>query len=292
MSDIYKNCLIVLRAAGERTEDAAHWLLSQDVGTENVHKVKAGPLSKTFRRSAEIAIDSGNKWAVFVDADVLIHSNSLKSLIAFGKKQKQNTFSTTAKVYDRFFCRIRRAGVRIYKTELLGKFLNENSGVFSDVRPDSNASIQMGEKGYLTINSDCVIGLHDFEQAYYDIFRKSYMHAHKHRHHIGTLIDLWNDLGEKDLDFQVAIWGVAAALLYPKSSLAGAREVPMEVFKEKISSFEEKKDLKCGPWLETFVQSVFDKDVKAEMLRNSNTGRIKRLLNRLRKTEPIRQSIL
>ncbi len=122
------------------------------------------------------------------------------------------------------------------------------------------------------------MGLHDFEQTYRDILKKCYMHGHKHQHHIAKLLNHWADWKKDDFDFQVATWGVGAALLYPRSSMSNARDVPNSLYEDLMSQHQNKPPLVTGPELDQWVRSTISRALERERQHNSPTARIRHRL--------------
>jgi hypothetical protein len=100
-------------------------------------------------------------------------------------------------------CR-RRAGVHIYRTELLELAIayidNEN------IKPESTVRYKMNTLGYRTwAGGKLVFGLHDYEQYYRDLWRKSVCQVWK----LKSLIEQkgceseWKRLAESDNDYRV-----------------------------------------------------------------------------------------
>ena len=82
----------------------------------------------------------------------------------------------------------------------------------TDLRPETYALEQMRELGSPWMQIPIVLGLHDYEQYYRDIFRKSFVQAHKHTDLIPLFVKYWRRMAVKDSDYQVALWGLAAGI--------------------------------------------------------------------------------
>jgi hypothetical protein len=61
--------------------------------------------------------------------------------------------------------------------------------------------------GYGYLKLDFVVGLHDYEQYFRDIYRKAFFHAHKHKDEIKYWECLWRKLCCSDADYRVALKG-------------------------------------------------------------------------------------
>ena len=65
---------------------------------------------------------------------------------------------------------------------------------------------QMARSGFSWQRSDVLLGLHDFEQYYTDIFRKVFTHTRKFARHMPAAERMWRSRAREDADFAIALW--------------------------------------------------------------------------------------
>lgn len=192
---------VVVRGSGERTIEACCGLLAELFG-ESVHRVSGRPFSATLRKSLELGTRLGRPWTLCVDADVLALP-ALATFIAEARALPRNTFAVQALVLDKLLPVRRPAGNHLYRTELLNLAL---SRIPSEdmLRPEYEMIRSMCGLGHGFYQSRLVVGLHDFEQSYADLFAKAYLHGHKHRSLEDQFLLIWQSLSDEDADYAVA----------------------------------------------------------------------------------------
>jgi hypothetical protein len=97
------------------------------------------------------------------------------------------------------------------------------------LRPDTDAAIRLATLGYTHPRNDTIIAVHDFEQFYRDIYRKAFVHAHKHVEHVTYFEDLWNRLAECDSDYHVALRGLRDGRLFEGKVSHDIRRFPRDL---------------------------------------------------------------
>src|SRR6056297_1819677 len=117
---IVENVIVIIRAAGERTEELCKKLiLEQGIAEEYVKIIHEVPFSAALKKSYELGIESGKKWTFCVDADVLLRPHSVRKLTELADKQPENVCEIQGYMMDKFFGGIRRGGVHLYRSSLL-----------------------------------------------------------------------------------------------------------------------------------------------------------------------------
>lgn len=195
---------IIIRACGERTEKKCIQLAKKQ-GT--VYVVKAHPFGETMRQSYKLAMELRQEWIPMVDADVLLYNGVINRAIAYLKSlKKKNIFCLDGKTNDKIFLRVRRAGIHIYKTDLLPeaiKFINDKS-----IKPETHVRKVMIELGYKTDKGGKILfGAHDYEQYYRDLWRKSVAQTQKLAGLLrrSKVVKKWQLLSRNDNDFKVIL---------------------------------------------------------------------------------------
>ncbi|WP_084031850.1 glycosyltransferase [Desulfonatronum lacustre] len=235
---------VVIRSVGERTENYSVHLATQQVIDNNIFIVRKTPFSEALRESFKIGIEKGLPWTVCIDADVLIKPNSLRDLLDIANRQRRDMFEIQGQILDNFFGGPRDGGPHMYRTSLLSKAIDFIPEEGTGLRPENFTILKMKESGYPHVQIPQVLGLHDFEQYYRDIFRKCYVQAHKHSQFIEKFINYWRLMAEEDKDFEVALWGLAAGIAKTNNIRVDVLNTPFEFFDFlKDKDFVEKNSL-------------------------------------------------
>lgn len=214
MSENHKNhnVVAIVRSVGERTEKTCYELLCQQIQSDKIVIINESPFSKAIQKTFEIGIDFNLDWTLCIDADVLLCQDAVKQLISVAENAQEDIFVVQAFVLCKFFGGIRPAGNHLYKTKHLKKALSYVADP-SFIRPETETMNRMVAQGLSYIEKSFPIGLHDYEQFYKDIYRKSLVQAKKHSTLEKSLfVPFWSRMAKIDLDFQVALWGLEDGL--------------------------------------------------------------------------------
>jgi hypothetical protein len=144
-----------------------------------------------------------------VDADVLLRPKAIQTLLAFAKRQEPRVFEVQGFVYDKFFDGSRQAGNHLYRTELLEKAIAHIPHNGSKIRPEAHVLNTMQSLGYPRMTLNRVLGLHDFEQYFSDIYRKAFIQSYKHLNYAEKMIRAWREYAQNDQDFEIALQAFA-----------------------------------------------------------------------------------
>ena len=198
----------IIRSVGERTENLCHQALQKHFGEQYLVKVSESPFENALRKTCEIGLDLAQKYTIVFDADVLPEGSVVEKLLNEFERMPDNVFEIHGVVLDKFFYTFRPAGVHFYRTILLEKAysLIPEAGKFG--RPEGHILSSMQELGYPCKLLDIIEGIHDFEQSYFDIFRKAYQHIYKHNRYLPYFQLMWSRLAVKDFDYRVALHGI------------------------------------------------------------------------------------
>ena len=134
-------------------------------------------------------------------------------LLLFAEQQSENTLEVQGMVFDKFFHMPRQAGNHLYRTSLLGKAIDQIPEEGVNIRPEGHLLNEMNKRGYPWKKLHYVVGLHDFEQYYADIYRKAMVHSRKHLKYSGRYLPLWKKNMTEDRDFEVAMAAFAEGLV-------------------------------------------------------------------------------
>jgi hypothetical protein len=174
--------------------------------------VRNAPFSAALADSYRIGIEHDRAWTLCIDADVLVHPPAIRALLDAASNVADSVCEVQGVVLDKFFGVRRPAGNHLYRTALLSKALSFIPADGKNARPEFHSLNKMTESGHPWVQTPVVVGLHDFEQAYRDIFRKCHVHAKKHVGQMHLLVDYWRRVAPHDGDFRVALLGLAAGV--------------------------------------------------------------------------------
>lgn len=218
------NISVVIRSVGERTESLCRDLLIRSLGVEPTI-INERPFAKSLEKGLLYGIEKDKKWTLCTDADLLVDLDGLNRLIQYAESTKDSVFKITPQFFDKFFDDYREGGVHLYRTKYLKEALDYIPSEGLDLRPETHMLTRMRRIGYDFERPPIIIGVHDFDQYYKDIFRKGYVHSHKWVNRLSELVPMWREKAKKDADFRVLLTGVAAGLLTPTDQIRINEEV-------------------------------------------------------------------
>jgi hypothetical protein len=205
--------VVVIRTAGERTETVCRNLVLREVSEDQVHLVRMVPFEAALAESYRIGIQSGAKWLMTLDADVLLRENAIGDFLAEAEAMSERFFHTEGLVYDFLTGMYRKAGHRMYRVATLTQALSCIPEFGEAIRPEFTTINRMIAAGFPVQETGTVYGIHDFEQYYRDVYRKCVVHTVKHVAWLPELITRWKAKQYTELDFKMAIKAVIDGLL-------------------------------------------------------------------------------
>jgi len=261
----------VIRSAGERTVDICRQSILKLFPEAEIVIIEEVPFAAAVRKTLEIGLNSKKKWTVCLDADVILFDEGMEELLN-KVVQNDSIFCHQALVLDKFLPIKRPAGIHVYSNLYNVKAIEEISTKSNPLRPESYMTMKMSAKGYLTLQTPFVIGVHDYGQNYLDIFKKAMLHANKHKEVMEVVEMYWNQMKEIDKDFEVAIYGALAGKLFSTNM-----KVDKNFWLEKTQKFlkdfdiQEKKELKISSKEFDLIEADFKKmktDLKIQRYKN------------------------
>lgn len=240
------NVFIVLRTSGERTEATARALAEAEVGHDAVAAIREVPFAAALRRGFEIGVRAGRRWTLCLDADVLLRPRAVAELTAVAEAAPEDAFGVTGLVADKLLCHLRPAGQHLYRTALLDTALDTCSFDPAKRRPETVVKKAMARAGHPTVATGVVMGLHDFEQSYADIFRKVFVHTRKHERFMPSAERAWRRMAPEDADFRVALISAAMARASAETEAAVPRRAD-ETVRIDRRDFPEEVGALLGP---------------------------------------------
>lgn len=192
----------IIRSCGERTTDICYKQLKSQVS--KIEIVEETPSYKATQKQYDIAIKSGCKWLISVDADEMIFPGIVEDLISFILTKGKNAYSAYGLIKCKLLLNERDGVPRIYNINHLKKAINF---IRDDIRPDAFICNKMESLGYPQYLLPKLLAYHDYEQYYVDIYRKAYIHAIKFTDLMKEVHKKWEKLLKDDLDYKAALIG-------------------------------------------------------------------------------------
>lgn len=198
-----------MRTIGERTEKCLIDRISDEFPTVSLAVASDYPSSKTLEKAFQLAMESGKKWSIHLDADVLLMPGALQKMFNVLGQLEEKVFAVRFLIADPLLGTIRFAGNQTYRIDYIPYALPFAQNSKDKLRPDRHVIEKMEAKGYLFADvKQVVIGVHDAEQFYRDIYRKCFVYSFKHLNKADEFIPHWRS-DESNLDFKVARKGFA-----------------------------------------------------------------------------------
>lgn len=216
MNRSYSDLTVVIRSVYERTEELCKaLLLEQGVSEETIHVIHETPFSKAMEVSYRIGLEEGRAWTWCLDADVLLYEKAVDEMMSAARQAPEQVFGLSGKLLDKLFGGWRAVGNHLFRTSSLEQMIAHIAEYDTEgIRPETDAKQKLKAVGLEWIKVDNRLGLHDYEQRYTDIARKSYVHARKHLEHAGTFLKHWSEMSIHDPDFRAALIGFSKGLIH------------------------------------------------------------------------------
>jgi hypothetical protein len=243
LDNINDRISVVIRSAGERTEFLCKELvLAQGIHADNIAIIRKAPFSLALQASYEAGMAFNRPWTLCLDADVLLLPDSIHRMVYHAEHQGSSIFEVQGLVLDKFFGGPREAGNHVYRTSLLNRALACIPQDPTNSRPEWTTLIAMKSQGFAWRRMNHLVGLHDFEQYYSDIFRKCFIQAHKHKEFAEIFVSYWPQQAIADYDYQVALKGYIEGLEFAGEVLIDARQ---DIYRERFERLhiDEKPEL-------------------------------------------------
>lgn len=211
--------VVALRSVGERTSRASlEVVISQLKGRGDVYEIKDYPFDEAHLRSIHIALASCAKWAVFLDADILLRDNAIVSMVAEAEAFAGPFYMLNFGVLDFGFAGP-TFGVHVYNIQYLRQALEYEEKARKDQRPESRMVLEMWTRKHIpSALSHTIVGLHGYEQYYRDLYRTSFVRAVKFAQQGNYLLHVCRShyfAGDSSSrDFKVALWGFVDGSIY------------------------------------------------------------------------------
>lgn len=239
------NCTVIVRSAGERTTDWCADKARSIFEPNSVIVIDERPMHKAIARTFEIGIEQNKEWTIEIDADLLLRPEGIVQLLERAKSLPANSYFHYGIVFDKLSNGFRSAGHKILRTAHLRAALEFLPQANKEIRPDTFIRKSMAKKGYHYYRGLALVGVHDFEQSYFDLYRKGYLHGVKNHSKVSGFIERWPNQWQSDLDYLVIKGGIEAGLqhrgelildpaFYQEGYEKWKKQFPMVVEKEEL----------------------------------------------------------
>jgi hypothetical protein len=199
---------IIIRTAGERTVGACWELAAQQAEGITIEVIKESPFEAALQKTYEIGIGLGRPWTMTLDGDVLLRAGALSAFLAAAEALPDDYVQVEGRVHDNFFGSYRHAGHRIYRTSLLPEALKLVPLPGEQIRPEFSIIHRLALLGLRSRRLSLVMGVHDHEQFYRDVYRKAFVHGKKHPEFAAKLVTRARSKVADDPDFLVFLRGL------------------------------------------------------------------------------------
>lgn len=200
-SSLMEDCTVVIRSVGERTTDWCVSLANSIFNPENVVVIDERPLHKAIRKAYEIGLDRNKTWTLEIDADILLRREGILQLVQTASEQPSSSFFHFGMVFDKLTNGFRSAGNKVLRTSHIPHALKLLPKAEKEVRPDTFIRKSMAKNGYHYYRDVTLIGIHDFEQDFFDLYRKGYLQGVKNRNKLERFVGNWPKDWSKDSDY-------------------------------------------------------------------------------------------
>lgn len=205
-----EDIFVVLRSAKERSAPLAEKALS--LQTNRYVIIEEYPFSAALKKMFAIGKERTEKYLLAVDADVVLHPGSLEKIVELADenlKKLPSLFFLDFFVMDKFRGKC-CSGCHLYVNRYSNELLTHLVSSPDDTRPENHLVLDFAKTHHLAHEkSHFIVGLHDFEQYYRDLYAKYFRRARRRSHEAEMLIHILEErkkyYSKDDQDFTVAI---------------------------------------------------------------------------------------
>jgi len=214
-----ENFCVVLRSVGERTENASIKIVKNQVSDKDAFfLIKGKPFGEAHIESIQIALKSEAKWALFLDADVLLKDDAIETMLTIAKNAPIQFFQYNFRILDYEF-EGESYGVHFYSTKFFNKALKYKEIALQSSRPEYQVCYEIAKNERLpSLSSDAVVALHGYEQYYADLYRTAFVRSVRYRRHLDFFLRSYSDgyLNNETTNFDkiFMFWGLIFGMIY------------------------------------------------------------------------------
>jgi hypothetical protein len=240
-----EDCCVIVRSIGERTTAWCIDRASIIFDSDNIIVVDERPQHDAIAKVYEVSIEHNREWTIVIDADVLLRKEGILKLLEKAKSLPSDSFCHYGMVFDKLSNSFRSAGHNIFRTEHMRMAVQFLPSIKTEIRPDTFIRKSMAKLGFHYYRDLVLVGLHDFEQSFFDLYRKGFLQGVKNRTKVDRFISQWPQNWKSDLDYQVIKGGIEDGLLYQNQLVLDPDFflVKFETWRRKSLLMNEKENL-------------------------------------------------
>ncbi len=208
--------LIIIRAAGERTEELCIKRAKEQGFPENVVIVKEVPFHRSLVNGFEIAMEYNHRWTICVDADVLLVPCVIEKIVEILNHSADDIFRFNPMVISKFHQIKMFGGVHCYRTSLLKNSRHFFSEAEFNMKPETFVNKKMFQQGFGYQKIKIIAGFHEYELSFNDIYRRYRYRASKSSNDEYNLLKKIAKINKKnELDYKVVLRAMIDGRLIP-----------------------------------------------------------------------------
>ncbi|WP_322510046.1 hypothetical protein [Anaerolinea sp.] len=219
-----KDVCVIVRSVHERTEESCIQIAkSQLVARNNLFVIRDKPFAEAHIESVQLAVNSNCKWAIFLDADVLLRRNAIASMVLEAENIPLDFYMLNFRILDRGFGGP-AYGIHLYNGNSLKRATELLDTIKNDQRPESRLCREVAKHFKIpTLRSPNLMGLHGFFQFYADLYRTMFVRSVKFSSIRDQLIQYYREiyfhpeLANDPAEDKVNFWGLIDGLVFSTS---------------------------------------------------------------------------
>lgn len=217
---------VVMRSSGERSLPLAVEALKTQ--TPHYEVIEEYPFSEALKKMFLIGQNKPFKYLLALDADVILHEGALIKIEEEAEKFP-DLFFLDFFVMDKFRGKC-CSGCHLYANHYSGALFKHVVEGVDETRPENHLVLDFAKTHSLICEkSPMIVGLHDFEQYYRDLYSKYFRRALRRKHEAEMLIEVIEQRKTyfpDDLDFNVVLKGLRDGVKAESTPLFDARKYP------------------------------------------------------------------
>jgi hypothetical protein len=160
-----------------------------------------------LEESLLVSAREGRPWSLLVDGDVLLRQGALKRIVEELEAVTGPFYLLDFMTLDRGFGGPAYAGVHGYTTSFLEQAAAAIETAVDAQRPETRLVKEMRSMGVTSLQSPTVVGLHDYDQYFRDLYRKYFVRGFKFRQLANGMFRRLREGYADDPECRVMLWG-------------------------------------------------------------------------------------
>ena len=212
-----RDTLVIVRTVGERTTDACLRAVRPQVTPRNLRVLSVRPFPRSVVQGFRTAAREQPEWVFTLDADTILVHDAIARLRTLCDHAEPEVFHVKGLLLCRVYGGAQPRGFHAFRGSMLPEALGHLDAVENTTRPETSVVRRMEAAGHPSRFYAEILGIHDFEQRFSDLFHKLRSRARRAgdlerlRSRLQSLTDLHDD-------FRAASWGLEDGIRFPDSS--------------------------------------------------------------------------